>query len=49
MNKRGKPMLNCDGDSVFESIREDFSKKFKNKNHIKHAHINLIKKYIKKS
>lgn len=49
MNKRGKPMLNCHGDREWDRIQEVFLKIFKIKIHVKQLHINLIKKFKKKS
>ncbi|ACT50040.1 hypothetical protein Msip34_0792 [Methylovorus glucosotrophus SIP3-4] len=49
MNKRGKPMLNSNGDGGLEKIRYKFLKKLKIKIYIKQIHINFIKNNLKKS
>jgi hypothetical protein len=49
MNKRGKPMLNSNGDGGLEKIQYRFLKKLKIKIYIKQTHINFIKNNLKKS
>ncbi|KAF0844616.1 hypothetical protein FNL37_2067 [Methylovorus glucosotrophus] len=49
MNKRGKPMLNSNGDGGLEKIQYRFLKKLKIKIYIKQIHINFIKNNLKKS
>lgn len=49
MNKRGKPMLNCDGDGGLEKIQYKLLKKLKIKIYKKQSHINFIRNNLKKS